>query len=97
MHRLRDGGENLYRFKQVFQNKSVSETHDVLLIFLKATLVSTEQEEEGAEAARIQTAATAVSLAVSRCENHELRMRLLCKRWKARVHVRVQVIYIWVL
>lgn len=79
MHRLRDGGENLYGFKQVFQNKSVSETRDVLLIFLKTTLVSTEQEEEGAEAAQIQTAATAVSLAVSRCENHEVRMCLLCK------------------
>lgn len=60
----------------------VNETCDGLLIFLKTALVSTEQEEEEAEGARSQTAATAVSLAVSRCENHELCTRLLCKHWK---------------
>ena len=82
------GGENL------LFNKSVNETCDDLLIFLKTALVSTEQEEEGTEGARSQTAATAVSLAVSRCENHELRKRLLCKSWKPQwVCVRAKQLY----
>lgn len=107
IHRLRDGGENLHWFKKSSKKrKSVNETCDDFSIFLKTALASTEQEEEGAEGARSQTAATAVSLAVSRCENHELHTRLLCKRWKPQcvsvcvvvcVTLQVQVIYIWVL
>lgn len=68
------------------------------MIFQQTVLVSTELKQEGGETVKVQTAATAVSLVVSRCKNVRkpqptyVPIVQILKPTKA---AKVQVIYIW--